>query len=97
MTEHLCTCSEEAEILYRMYRTLGTLADGEWTQASSCCTDQEIHVIISGHTVTVNYEDGSISTYTHPEDSTDTFEQSTEALPDPFRREVYPIPVTTIG
>lgn len=97
MAEHLCTCDQEAEILYRMYRTLGTLADGDWTQASSCCTDQEIHVVISGHTVTVTYQDGTISTYTHDLNSLDTFEQSQVALPSPFQREVFEIPVTTIG
>ena len=91
-----CVCSDEAEILYRMYRTLGTLADAEWTGESMCCNDEEVHIIIKGHDITVKDMSGNvISHYTHPEDSTDTFEQSTEATDSPFQRQPdNTIPVT---
>ena len=97
MTTNYCTCSEEAEILYRMYRTMGTLTDAEWTGQSMCCNDEEVKITISGHTVTIEKLDGSIiSTYTHPENSTETFEQTTETLPNPFVRVDGVMPVTII-
>lgn len=85
MANEKCICENEAEILYRMYRTTGTLTDAEWTGQSMCCNDDEVHIKILGHTVTIKSMDGTlISSYTHPEDSTDTFEQIQEALPSPF-------------
>lgn len=98
MANKLCVCANEAEILYRMYRTTNTLSDAEWTGESMCCNDEQVHIKILGHTVTIKNMSGEIiSEYTHPEDSTDTFEQTTEALPSPFDREVTTIPVTTLG
>lgn len=98
MANKLCVCANEAEILYRMYRTMNTLADAEWTGESMCCNDEQVHIKILGDTVTIKNLAGEIiSEYTHPADSTDTFEQTTETLPSPFDREVTSIPVTTIG
>ena len=93
-----CVCSDEAEILYRMYRTLGTLADAEWTGESMCCNDEVVNIKISGHTVTIKNLNGDIiSEYTHPKNLDETFEQSQNALPSPFNRTVIPIPTTTLG
>ena len=63
MTTKTCTCENEAEILYKMYKHLGTLQDIQFTGKSSCCTDEEVTVTIIEHTVTVAYADGTISRY----------------------------------
>lgn len=80
-----------------MYRTMNTLTDMEWTGKSMCCNDEEVKVTISGDTITIQSLTGNIiSSYTHPENSTETFEQTTETLPNPFVRVDGVMPVTII-
>ncbi len=78
ISEH-CNCDKEAEVLYKMYRTMGTLQDAEWV-GESCCTDEPVTVIIKDHSVTIKYHDGTVSYYQHDVDSPMTFEKSTEPV-----------------
>jgi hypothetical protein len=68
-----CYCEKEAKILYDMYVKMNTLADAEWVGKSMCCNDDEVRVVISGHTITISTLDGKIvSKYSNPQYSVDT-------------------------
>lgn len=58
-----CQCQNEAEVLYNMYKTLGTLEDID-IETKVCCRTEQARMVISGKTLTLTYSDGSISTYT---------------------------------
>jgi hypothetical protein len=58
-----CQCDNEAKVLYEMYKKLGHLADCDMT-TPVCCKDEPARMVIIGNTLTLYYEDGSVSTYT---------------------------------
>ena len=58
-----CQCENEAEVLYNMYKRLGTLADMD-INTPVCCRSEQARMVISGKTLTLYYTDGTISTYT---------------------------------
>ena len=58
-----CHCENEAEVLYKMYVTLGTLADCD-IETPVCCQSEQARMVISGNTLTLYYTDGTTSTYT---------------------------------
>lgn len=58
-----CQCENEAEVLYNMYKTLGTLADID-INTPVCCRSEQARMVISGKTLTLYYTDGSVATYT---------------------------------
>ena len=60
-----CQCENEAEVLYKMYKTQNNLVDGEW-DTPVCCRTEQAHMVISGKTLTLTYSDGTVSTYTEP-------------------------------
>jgi hypothetical protein len=70
--QHECYCEDEAKILYLMYVKMNTLADADWVGKSVCCNDDEVRIVISGHTITISRLDGRIiSKYSHPQYSID--------------------------
>jgi len=62
-----CECDKEAEVFYKMYLVTGTpIVDSEWT-SMTCCNDKPatIKVTNSGKTLSIYYNDNTVSTYTH--------------------------------
>lgn len=57
-----CQCENEAEVLYKMYKKLGTLADID-VQTPVCCHSEQARMVINDKTLTLYYTDGTISTY----------------------------------
>ena len=58
-----CQCQNEAQVLYNMYKTLGTLEDMD-IETLVCCRTEHARMVISGKTLTLTYSDGTVSTYT---------------------------------
>lgn len=58
-----CQCHNEAEIMYNMYKKLGTLEDMD-IETRVCCRSEQARMVVSGSSLTLYYSDGSISTYT---------------------------------
>lgn len=65
MSKENCHCENEAEVLYKMYKTMNNLVDGEW-QTPTCCGDGLALMNISGKTLSLTYADGTQQTYTDP-------------------------------
>jgi hypothetical protein len=63
MSTQNCQCDNEAEVLYNMYKLLGTLADMD-IETPVCCGSEQARMVISGKTLTLYYTDGSTATYT---------------------------------
>jgi hypothetical protein len=58
-----CTCEQEAEILYKMYKKLGHYEDCDMV-TPVCCQSEPARMVIQGETLTLHYADGTVSTYT---------------------------------
>ena len=58
-----CQCQNEAQVLYNMYKTLGTLEDMD-IETLVCCRSEQARMVIEGKTLTLYYSDGTTSTYT---------------------------------
>jgi hypothetical protein len=58
-----CQCENEAEVLYNMYKILGTLTDMD-IDTPVCCGSEQARMVIAGKTLTLYYTDGIVSTYT---------------------------------
>jgi hypothetical protein len=63
MASQNCQCNNEAEVLYNMYKKLGTLANID-INTPVCCGSEQARMVISGKTLTLYYTDGAVSTYT---------------------------------
>jgi hypothetical protein len=63
MASQDCQCENEAEVLYNMYKRLGTLANID-IDTPVCCRSEQARMVISGKTLTLTYSDGTVATYT---------------------------------
>ena len=57
-----CQCENEAEVLYKMYQKLGHLQDMV-VNTPVCCKEGLAKMTINGKTLTLEYADGTTSTY----------------------------------
>lgn len=58
-----CQCQNEAEVLYNMYKALGTLQDTD-IETPVCCRTEQARMVIQGNTLILTYSDGTVSSYT---------------------------------
>jgi hypothetical protein len=59
MASQNCQCNNEAEVLYNMYKKLGTLANID-INTPVCCGSEQARMVISGKTLTLYYTDGAL-------------------------------------
>ena len=58
-----CTCDNEAEVFYNMWKLMDALHDRTEIGKSSCCSTANVVIVVKGQRVTITYSDGQEFSY----------------------------------
>jgi hypothetical protein len=61
-----CTCDNEAEVFYNMWKLMDALHDRVETGKSSCCSEDDVIIEVKNQTVTITYSNGQVFSYPSP-------------------------------
>jgi len=58
-----CKCDNEAEVFYNMWKLMDALHDRTETGKSSCCSTDDVIIVVKDQIVTITYSDGQEFSY----------------------------------
>jgi hypothetical protein len=58
-----CNCDNEAEVFYNMWKSMDALHDRTETGKSSCCSTDDVIIVVKDQTVTITYSNGQVFSY----------------------------------